>query len=198
MTSSHPWRRSILWQQAFLLAAFLTSHPRPAAADQLHAAAGAQSRDQGRQALAFLPNEVWIHEGDSVTWAFPTAERHTVTFLRATQPRPKFQVGCPGTTPDGSSYDGSSCGTEPADPFAPPSSSVTPDADGALLAVVASPADSVHSGLFGPAPGERTGVPQAPLGVTRFRVTFTAPGTFRYICALHDEQGMVGTVVVRP
>jgi plastocyanin len=39
---------------------------------------------------------------------------------------------------------------------------------------------------------------QAPLGVTRFRVTFTYPGIFNYICALHDELGMVGKVIVLP
>ena len=46
------------------------------------AAAGAQSSDEGIQALAFLPNELWIHTGDSITWTFPTPEIHTVTFLR--------------------------------------------------------------------------------------------------------------------
>ena len=85
-------------------------------------------------------------------------------------------------------------GTEPSDPFSPPSSNVTMDVDGALHSIVGSPTDSVHSGLFGPAPGERVGAAQTPLGVTRFRVTFTAPGTFRCICALHDDEGMVGTV----
>jgi len=285
--------------------------------------------------LAFLPNEVWIHQGDSITWTFPTDERHTATFLVPRQVRPKFQVGCPGATPDGSNYDGTACvnsgvlmdgqtysvtfpktgnfklsclvhlfmtgvvhvldlatplphdqtfydeqaekeqhellsdashlegraraiarrtadtevaagisevvattggglhtssvmrflqdrievhvgdtvewtnfapgtnhtvtfGTEPADPFAPPSSNVTMDADGTLHASIGSSSDAVHSGLFGPAPGERAGVAQAPLGVTRFRVTFTAPGTFDYICALHDNEGMIGTVVVQP
>jgi len=34
------------------------------------------------------------------------------------------------------------------------------------------------------------------LDFTRFRVTFTAPGTFNYICALHDDLGMKGTVIV--
>jgi plastocyanin len=33
--------------------------------------------------------------------------------------------------------------------------------------------------------------------VTRFRVTFTSPGTFEYICAVHDELGMKGTVIVQ-
>jgi plastocyanin len=39
---------------------------------------------------------------------------------------------------------------------------------------------------------------QAPLAVTRFRVTFTHPGIFNYICALPDELGMVGKVIVLP
>ena len=29
-----------------------------------HATVGAQSNDKGHQALAFLPNEIWIHAGD--------------------------------------------------------------------------------------------------------------------------------------
>jgi plastocyanin len=36
-----------------------------------------------------------------------------------------------------------------------------------------------------------------PAGTT-FSATFTKPGTYAYICALHDELGMVGTVVVLP
>jgi plastocyanin len=328
-------RTSIVWRVALLTVALTASRPRQAAAEQWRATAGAQSRDEGGQALAFLPNEMWIHAGDSITWAFPTGERHTVTFLTSGQIRPKFQDGCPGSTPDGSAYTGAAClnsgvlmdgptysvtfpqtgnfkltclvhlnmtgvvhvldaadslphdqtfydqqawserwallldawglaergeaiarrtsdtevtagiaavvattgggvdsssvmrflsdqivvhvgdtvewtnlapgvshtvtfGLEPADPFAPKSGNVTTDADGALHAVISSPSDAVHSGLISPAPGERTGAAQAPLGVTRFRVTFNTPGIFKYICALHDDEGMVATVVVRP
>ncbi len=36
-----------------------------------------------------------------------------------------------------------------------------------------------------------------PPGLT-FSVSFTKAGTYHYICALHDVQGMVGTVIVRP
>jgi plastocyanin len=54
---------------------------------------GVQSSDKGRQGLAFLPNEFWIHVGDSITWAFPTDEIHTVSFLVAGQIRPPFQAG---------------------------------------------------------------------------------------------------------
>ena len=34
--------------------------------------------------------------------------------------------------------------------------------------------------------------------MTRFRVTFTQPGVYNYICALHDDVGMVGQIVVLP
>ena len=298
---------------------------------------GAESPDRGSQALAFLPNEIWIHAGDSIHWSFPTHERHTVTFLKPGQTRPPgfgpefgIPVGCPGVTPDGSSFDGSVCvttainddpstpiytinfpspgnfkfvcllhadmtglvhalnvsdplphdqvyydkiaqnerahllsnasrlrgsaeegesgqvaagvgivlttsgagsstaslmrflpglivvrvgdtvewtsldpsinhtvtfGTEPADPR-PPSAGVTTTADGARQAIITSQADSVNSGFLSPAPQERAGLPLAPPGVTRFRVTFNTPGTFNYVCAIHDQLGMKGTVLV--
>lgn len=70
---------------------------------------GAQSKDRGRQVIAFLPNEMWIHAGDSVAFTVTTDEPHTVTFLLPNQVRLPFSVGCPGTTPSGSIEDGSSC-----------------------------------------------------------------------------------------
>jgi plastocyanin len=304
-------------------------------AAQWRATVGAQSSDMGHQAMAFLPNEIWIHAGDSVTWRFATDEIHTVSFLVANEVRPPFFLGCPpgpppGVTPDGSSFNGTRCvntgpmlggqtytvnfptagnyklvclvhesmtgvvhvlapsvplphgqgyydqqarqiqhdllarrdrdedhdkdhahghdvtagvgsisatpgghntlsvmrfmqpkveirvgdtvewnnedpvtphtitfGTEPGNPL-PPSSNVSADADGALHATISSAADSVHSGLILASGHERIGVAQAPLGVTRFRVTFTHAGVYPYICALHDVLGMKGLVVVRP
>jgi plastocyanin len=50
------------------------------AAAQVQVVAGAQSADMGKQALAFLPNELWVHAGDSITWTFPADEIHMVTF----------------------------------------------------------------------------------------------------------------------
>ena len=38
-------------------------------AKEWQAAAGAQRADLGDVALAFLPNELWIHAGDSIRWA---------------------------------------------------------------------------------------------------------------------------------
>jgi len=307
---------------------------------QWHATVGAQSKDKGHQALAFLPNEIWIHAGDSITWTFPTDEIHTVSFLKSGQTRLSRLVGCPGfTIGESAIFDGSICvttaslvkgqtftvtfpiagnfklvclvhanmtavvhvlplseplphdqdfyddqaaqqrhdllsdadkgtdhdgdherddsgrtrspenqvtagigeivatpggsqtvsvmrfeeptkvihagetlewsnsdpvtahtitfGVEPANPV-PPSANVTVDVDGARHSVINSPADIVHSGFIVAPPQDRIGLAQAPPGVTRFRVTFTSPGVFPYICALHDDVGMKGEVVVLP
>lgn len=314
-------------------------------AQSWQATAGAQSQDKGTQALAFLPNEIWIHAGDSITWTLPTDEPHSVTFLTPGQVRPTFVIGCPGATRDDSAFDGSACvnsgritvagttytvtfpkpgnyrvvclvhvnmtgivhvlnsseplphdqdfynaqavvqqhdllsdhdgglarkfredapdhfgganahahnhmivtgtgelvstpggiqsvsvmrfmqpsitihagetvewgssdvtghtitfGQEPANvtPQTPPSANVLVDPDGARHAIIGSTTDNVHSGFLAQAGHERTGVAQAPPGVTRFRVTFTNPGTYPYICAFHDELGMTGEVIVLP
>ncbi len=310
-----------------VLAAVLTFLPQLHA--QWTAVVGAQSPDQARQALAFLPNEMWIHAGDSITLTVVTNEPHTVTFLTANQVRNPFSVGCPGYSSSPATVDGSTCvsspplaggqtftvvfpasgnfkiaclfhenmsgavhvldlsqplphdqafydhqanadriamltdmhddlhqvpaspgnkvgaglgeviatgggtrtlsimrfmqnkatiragdtvewtigdaitphtitfGTEPQDPVSP-SANVTIDDDGARHAVINSISDSVHSGFIQTAPQDRIGLPQSPIGVTRFRVTFTKPGIYHYKCALHDGLGMKGTVVVLP
>jgi plastocyanin len=320
-------------------------------AKEWQALAGAESPDRGSQALAFLPNEFWIHTGDTIQWTFSTHERHTLTFLTAGQTRPPnfgpvfgVGVGCPGATPDGSSFDGSACvnsdilllpedsdstatslsysvtfpsagnfkfvclvhadmtglvhvltasaalphdqdfydrqaqreqamllaessrlegrgtpgqedrtqssavaagigevvtttgagshtaalmrfvpdtiivhvgdivewtsldpsinhtvtfGTEPDDPRVA-STSVQPASDGPRQASITTPADSLNSGFLSPAPQDRANLTQAAPGVTRFRVTFKSAGTFNYICAVHDQLGMKGTVIVQP
>src|SRR5437879_4953998 len=81
---------------------------------QWAATVGAQTDEKGIQALAFLPNEIWIHAGDRITWTFQADENHTVTFLRAGQVRPDFNVGCPGFSSDPAIFDGSTCVTTPA------------------------------------------------------------------------------------
>jgi len=324
-------------------------------ADTWQAKVGAQSFDEGTQALAFLPNEMWIHQGDSITWTFSANENHSVTFLKVGQTRPTFAAGCAGgtppngTTPNGSSFDGTNCvnsgliaspgttytvtfpnagnyvvvcllhvnqsGTihvlSPSQPlphdqdfydrqaavekhdllsdrdggmasklrqdtarnlddddthadhdmnivvmgageFAPtpggaqsvsrmrfghesitihagqtvewassdvsghsvqfgagnfspldpatasPDVVLSHDSDGALHAVLTSTSDNLYSGKIAPQSQERTGLGQLAPGATRFRVTFTTPGTYPYICAYHDEIGMKGEVIVLP
>ena len=315
----------------------------PASATEWSAWVGAQTADHGSQALAFLPNEFWIHAGDSIRFMFMTNELHTVSFLKAGQTRPaafssvgingNVFVGCPGTTPDASSFDNSACltsapstigqtytvnfpsannfklvclvhsrmtgaihvlplaetlpydqahydeqahrdgdkvlfdaydlqgrrgeenertsthrvtagmsailangggsktvavmrflgattvvhvgdtvewtnlstpvfhtvtfGTEPANDMPPTPGVVTMDSDGVRHAVISLPNASVNSGFIGAPNQETVGQPQAALDMTRFRVTFTGTGTFNYICALHDDIGMTGTVIVR-
>lgn len=84
-----------------------------AAQQNWHAKVGAQTPDMGRQALAFLPNEMWIHAGDSITWTFNSDEIHTVSFLVVGQIFPPFPVGCPGFSFGVASFDGSTCVTTP-------------------------------------------------------------------------------------
>src|SRR5438045_8292617 len=96
---------------ALALAALLVPHGVQAA--QWNAIVGGQSHDKGHQALAFLPNEIWIHAGDSITWQFQADDIHTVTFLTANQPRPFFADGCPGFSGDPATFDGSTCVTTP-------------------------------------------------------------------------------------
>jgi len=368
-----------------LALAVAVTAPAVNAQQNWQAKVGAETPDMARQALAFLPNELWIHAGDSVTWTFNSDEIHTVTFLVVGQAFPPFPVGCPGFSFGVASFDGSTCvttpptvkgqpnftvsfptagnykvqclvhntmngvvhvldaslplphnqsfydaeamrearnlltdndgamsadmkginsasaaspksmkmshsmdsisirvlaeekrhsaasakiaassqnaaepsarvtagvgeiastpgglqtnslvrfvkgtvqihagqtvewgnsdpqephtitfGTEPEDLF-DPSPNVTVDPDGGLRAVLNSPSDSVHSGFILQALDDQPGMPvnsnpnnSIALNHTRFRVTFMAPGTYNYLCALHDGLGMVGQVVVVP
>jgi plastocyanin len=117
--------------------------------------------------VRFLQPLIVVRVGDTVEWTnHDASEPHTVTF-----------------------------GTEPVDPR-PPSLNVSPTSDGALQAVISSPNDSVNSGTLKLAFQDRPNLAQSLLGVTRFRVTFTTPGTFNYICSIHDYLGMNGTVIV--
>ena len=91
-----------IWASVLLIPAF-------APAQDWRVQVGAQSKDKGVQVIAFLPNEIWIHAGDSIAFKVATDEPHTVTFLTPNQVLPPFPVGCPGTTPSGSAVDKSTC-----------------------------------------------------------------------------------------
>jgi plastocyanin len=122
-------------QRVVLLAAFLA--PQVALAAQWNVKMGAQVPDclpgadgdqklaagcQARQIMGFVPNEIWIHQNDSITWTHATDEGHTVTFLYEPQPaalgvapypaaqqRPSGAVGCTAyggrISPNNSAYD---------------------------------------------------------------------------------------------
>ena len=113
--------------------------------------------------VRFLQGTIVVRVGDTVEWTnLDPSIPHTVTF-----------------------------GIEPADPRSA-STNLSTDSDGAGHAVIGSPADSVNSGRLLAAPQDRPGLTQSAPGATRFRVTFTDPGTFNYICSLHDDLGMRG------
>jgi plastocyanin len=119
--------------------------------------------------MRFVPDTVVVHVGDTVEWiSLDPTISHTITF-----------------------------GTEPDDPR-PASTAVQVMADGARQAILNSTADSVNSGTLTPAPQERATLAQANPGVTHFRVTFKSVGTYNYVCALHDQHGMEGTIIVQP
>jgi plastocyanin len=331
---------------AMALSAVLVSLtiPQGVRAEQVwRATAGAQSKDMGKQAIAFLPNEMWIHVGDSITWTSASGDIHTVSFFIPGQQYADFTVGCPGFSQSGVSFNGLDCVSAPpllagdsftvkftmpgnfkliclvhthmtgvihvlakhaalphdqafydkqaadqqrslltdADPdnqhqdhsamddslstqvirgknsvaagigemaatgagfqslsivrflngkiviragdtvewtnkdpalphtvtfgvepdpanFGPPSGNVSFDTDGAGHATIHFVGESVHSGIFGAAPQDQVGVPQSPPGYTVFRITFPHAGTYDYKCALHDNLGMLGKVVVLP
>jgi plastocyanin len=129
----------------------------------------------GTQTLSvvrFLADQIYIRAGDTVEWTNQNpVEAHTVTF---------------GTAPTGLAI------------FSP-SANLTTDADGALHAVITPSAPNASSGIISAAAQDTvSGNPQTPLGLTRFRVTFPDPGTFPYLCLLHDDLGMKGMVIVFP
>ena len=330
-----------------MLVVLSLAHPARAQQDW-SASVGGQSTDMSKQAVAFLPNEIWIHAGDSITWTFNSGDIHTVTFLTVGQVYPFDQSqGCPPVTPSGSPFDGSSCvssadltlgqtyqvifpktgnyeivclvhgqmfgtihvldptmvlpydqasydeqakeqlkvlledadrqqhhaehqhsigdmlsakvsshtrsvtagvgeiaataggqqsfslvrfingtvtihagdtvewanldpeightitfGAVPQDlidPSCSPNCVVSTDPDGALHATITSTQQNLHSGLIAALLEDEPGVPQGPLAPpTRFRITFTTPGTYPYVCAFHDNLGMDGQVIVLP
>ena len=88
--------------------------PRSVCAQQnWKAVLGGQTKDMSKLAIAFLPNELWIHEGDNITWTGGSAEIHTVSFLIAGQAYTDFNTGCPGYSPSGVSFDGTKCVSTP-------------------------------------------------------------------------------------
>ncbi len=59
---------------ALFMATIMIIAAAPIQAAVWNADVGAQSTDEGNQALAFLSSELWIHAGDSIAFGFPTNE----------------------------------------------------------------------------------------------------------------------------
>jgi plastocyanin len=172
------------------LAVFLLFVPKGVQA-QWKVTLGAQSTDAANQVMAFLPNEIWIDAGDSLTWTSDTGEAHTVTFLQQPETpatpgnfpttaltRPNFQAtgpgslfGCAGgnqggatpTTPTGFMYTGTGC---------------------------------VNSGLICVDSLQPNGQPDDACPLSSYAVTFENPGDYKLVCLIHSD--MTGVVHVLP
>jgi plastocyanin len=81
----------------------------------------------------------------------------------------------------------------------------SPTPDGALAGTVntagdfgnATPNTGLSSGFLQASPEDAAGRGQSLPGTTRIRIQFNVAGTFYYHCALHDVDGMNGSVVVK-
>ena len=117
---------------------------------------GAQDTSVGATVNAYFPDTLTIRVGDTVHWQGNAHEIHTVTFLAGT-PLPPFNVPAPPGLP-------SPLMRNPK--IANPTFPAKGQYDGTTFAT---------SGIMGPDPGQ----------AQTFDLTFTTPGTYNYICAVH-------------
>ena len=85
------------------------TNPVPIGQAQWSITAGASASEEALQALRFYPQNISINAGDTVQWAFPSGEPHTVTLLgpRTALPSPDDPTNAAPagpTTYDGSAY----------------------------------------------------------------------------------------------
>ncbi len=140
----------------------------PAAGGQVYTVlVGAMDMNNAASVDAFFPATLHIHPGDTVVWKQNVNEIHTVTFL-GNQPAPQFIIPMPNG-PQGAMM------FNPQTAFA--SGPENGQYDGAGFA---------NSGIMGTDPGQ----------VQTFTLSFTKPGTYDYICAVHTQEKMLGTIVV--
>jgi plastocyanin len=119
--------------------------------------------------MRFIPTRLQINVGDTVTWNNTTLVPHTVTFTSGAA-APELVLPQPS-------------GSGPPDLVLNPQvlfpANAGPNYDGTGY---------VNSGFIGAGPEATAG--------TSFSLTFTKAGTYTYICVLHADQGMAGTIVV--
>jgi plastocyanin len=159
----------------------------------------------GRQYLAilrFFPGTIRVHVNDTVEWTnLDPTEPHTVTF--GVEPFvPTTLVGV-----SASPWTGVSDTTGGIDPDGAwhgviPNSITSPVfvAPPSTLACFPSPgmacSNTINSGFLQAAPEDAVGRVQTPAGTTRIRITFTQKGHYKYKCAIHALDGMLGEVIV--
>jgi plastocyanin len=159
--------------------------------------AGTDRRDGRMDIMAFLPGELTIRQGDSVVWYTDHPMPHTVTFPAPGQGEPAFvQI----QLPDGRLVPA----PEPGAPVPPEVAALMADPANAPRLVLgpggqpARPSPNFdgrsfyNSGLIGDHPGLQLPTPQV------WMLTFDRPGTYEYLCVIHDPIGMEGKITVTP
>lgn len=132
---------------------------------------GSETPNMSVEGMWFLPKDVFIHPGDTVTWKANSFEIHTVTFLAQNQDPSTVMPFNPGNPDDitrqgGDTYDGTSY---------------------------------YNSGLLTTVPDGGDAGPLMP-GTTLYpdySLTFPSAGEFHYLCVVHG-MAMQGTVHVLP
>jgi plastocyanin len=145
---------------------------------------------------AFFPSALTVREGDTVLWYVDHIAPHTVTFPAADGPPPDFvAVQLPNGTllppPDPNQPPPPELMALFADPATQPRI-VFPGATASQPSGVYDGRSLYNSGFIGEHP-----VVAYPIDKT-WTLTFGTPGTYRYICLLHEPEGMEATITVLP
>ena len=127
--------------------------------------------DQGSLSyMRFAPSDFTVHVGDTIVWTQKSAQTpHTVTLVSG------------GTEPE-------LILTEPQ-AAGPPKLMINPQ-------VLAPAGGSTYNGQGYYNSGWMPGTQDQAPGPREYRLTFTQPGTYEYICVLHDQMGMNGHITV--
>ncbi len=148
-----------------------------------------------RQAIGFFPGNIRVRAGDTVTWKINSGEIHTVSFYQGV---PTSALTTPVPLKDGEAGD-----MVPyfiADP-----ASVKPGTDVKINPQVVfptrmpgAPAETYEKGKFFSSGvlSKNPPAPNQPVNDT-FQLTFSTPGTYKYVCLIHLPP-MAGTVEVVP
>ena len=154
-------------------AAVAAAGPPSAKAHTYRVLVGAEQARRGVSLMGYYPSHIRIHVGDTVRWTQNSNEIHTVTFLGG-QPLPELILPA------------ASLGL-PVPPDAPSPLVFNPMATTPTMEPVSigDKTTWANSGIMGREPGQ----------ATSFAVTFTAAGTYHYICIVHGKT-MSGRVTV--
>jgi plastocyanin len=160
---------------------------------------GAESKDEARQAMAFLPAEIWILQGDNITWTTQSHEGHTVTVLDQTAtgaPAPGTTRPANGTTVvpptgcAGGGQGGANAVTPNNSEYVGTGSDAVGDTGADSGGTDTNDLTCVNSGTLALFTPGQTPVPPP----TTYTINFPVAGNFKFVCLIHHD--MTGVVHV--